>query len=305
MEKAEFESLKWIFDQALRQEINGEYPWNNNLGAKVKFPDTIYHYTDLNGLLGILLNKSLFATHFSFLNDCRELLYSKEVVNTFMKNSKEEYSSAFAKSLIHLTSLEFNSVNLDDTFITCFSRDKDLLSQWRGYSRNNQGVAIGFNMDLRNSLSPQVDMSYFIEYNKLKQLKILKELIQISFETLSELKDEYKILQTEFRSLFSSTVSNMLREHLVLFKDASFSEEKEYRITTRSKLKAIKYRANNKYIIPYTEFTFTKRNLLPIEEIVIGPTTNATLIEDGVRRLLESNGYINTKVIQSKIPFRD
>lgn len=35
----------------------------------------IYHYTDLNGLKGIIESGSLWATHFSFLNDSNELTH--------------------------------------------------------------------------------------------------------------------------------------------------------------------------------------------------------------------------------------
>ncbi len=35
----------------------------------------IYHYTDLNGLKGITESGSLWATHFSFLNDSNELIH--------------------------------------------------------------------------------------------------------------------------------------------------------------------------------------------------------------------------------------
>ncbi|MCX2944386.1 hypothetical protein ORG37_14910 [Rahnella perminowiae] len=35
----------------------------------------IFHYTDLNGLKGIIESGSLWATHFSFLNDSNELIH--------------------------------------------------------------------------------------------------------------------------------------------------------------------------------------------------------------------------------------
>jgi hypothetical protein len=39
-------------------------------------PQSLYHYTDGEGLLGILTSRSLHATHSSFLNDQTELLHS-------------------------------------------------------------------------------------------------------------------------------------------------------------------------------------------------------------------------------------
>jgi hypothetical protein len=38
-------------------------------------PD-LFHYTDANGLLGILRSRSLWATHFQSLNDTSEMHYA-------------------------------------------------------------------------------------------------------------------------------------------------------------------------------------------------------------------------------------
>jgi hypothetical protein len=45
-----------------------------------KPPDHLYHYTSIEGLMGILTNRSLWATEIYFLNDTQELRYSDGVL---------------------------------------------------------------------------------------------------------------------------------------------------------------------------------------------------------------------------------
>ena len=35
-------------------------------------PDTLYHYTNLEGLMGIIQDKAIWATHTQYLNDTKE-----------------------------------------------------------------------------------------------------------------------------------------------------------------------------------------------------------------------------------------
>lgn len=42
-------------------------------------PESLYHYTDVGGLHGILKSKKLYATHVAYLNDSQETLYGMQV----------------------------------------------------------------------------------------------------------------------------------------------------------------------------------------------------------------------------------
>ena len=43
-------------------------------------PGPLYHYTDSNGLLGIMRSRRLWATHSQYLNDASEFLYASSVM---------------------------------------------------------------------------------------------------------------------------------------------------------------------------------------------------------------------------------
>jgi hypothetical protein len=133
----------------------------------------LYHYTNWQGLLGILESQSLWATHFQFLNDCSEikLFMEEKFLDIFYPYMLEKYKDTLEKNS-HIkenfqqsgNSLEditkFDTALLRDTlfnlldeqiYITSFcGEDKDeyirqngILSQWRGYGQNG-GFAIVF-----------------------------------------------------------------------------------------------------------------------------------------------------------------
>src|SRR5271156_2776508 len=41
--------------------------------------DSLYHYTDQKGLLGIATDKAIWATHYRCLNDTQEFLHAKDL----------------------------------------------------------------------------------------------------------------------------------------------------------------------------------------------------------------------------------
>ena len=46
----------------------------------------IYHYTSINGLIGIIERKSIWATNILYLNDASELNYSKNILKEEIKH---------------------------------------------------------------------------------------------------------------------------------------------------------------------------------------------------------------------------
>ena len=54
-------------------------------------------------------------------------------------------------------------------YVCCFSEEKDLLSQWRGYGSDGNGIAIGFNAQLLRKLDINGSRYKFIKviYRKI------------------------------------------------------------------------------------------------------------------------------------------
>jgi hypothetical protein len=50
----------------------------------------LYHYTDQNGLLGIINKGSIWATHYQYLNDTSEFQKAKEILFSLLKRYSQD-----------------------------------------------------------------------------------------------------------------------------------------------------------------------------------------------------------------------
>ena len=122
---------------------------------ELKVPNKVYHYCSLDTFCKIINNKSLRMTNIQKSNDKLEIRYCyKSFKDTFIKacndySKNKEYEIAEVFNRIDFEYLLSKSI-LNESLIyyaVCFSEDNDLLSQWRAYSDNGKGVAIGFNTE--------------------------------------------------------------------------------------------------------------------------------------------------------------
>lgn len=106
----------------------------------------LYHYTTAAGLSGILENKSLWATHTSFMNDEEEIVgFYDRVLPSILR---PVFGNEQVEKLIHISKRVLPILN--DRYITSFSTATDplvrghgLLSQWRAYGPDG-GYAVVF-----------------------------------------------------------------------------------------------------------------------------------------------------------------
>ena len=103
------------------------------------YPNYLYHYTTATGLQGILQSKVLWATQFDFLNDPTEFLYARDFVKSHLRCRGDKIANALGD----VDDLG-NTAATYPHYVTSFCENGDLLSQWRGYSKFNDGYSIGF-----------------------------------------------------------------------------------------------------------------------------------------------------------------
>jgi hypothetical protein len=131
---------------------------------------SLFHYTNSDGLLGILGSGALFASHYSFLNDTSESSVLREVLLPLLERETRTFVPRLIEEGIIKPELlaaqgtnyykdevgrMFNSMasatdNVAPYFITSFCMHEEgtdhhadgLLSQWRGYARG--GFALEF-----------------------------------------------------------------------------------------------------------------------------------------------------------------
>lgn len=106
--------------------------------------DTLYHYTSLAGVMGIVDSGSLRATDIRFFNDAAEMKHAADLLLTVIAQ-REVAGTSNPRLLPQLR--KWLSHRLTDghmLYVVCFTASGNLLSQWRSYCPTAKGVSLGF-----------------------------------------------------------------------------------------------------------------------------------------------------------------
>ncbi len=259
------------------------------------WPPVLYHYTSSSALLSILHSRSIWLSSRWHLNDFNEgEVFGKHVLSYASANGTDSATAhAVAERLAGL-----------ECYVSCFSSERDMLSQWRGYATDGTGVCVGFkSKTLVNVISGS-------------PTALLKKVIYA--DDHSQLDDETQgliaaLLKStgEPREAFVQSVAKVKWA----IKNKTFREEDEYRliltpdpktpsVSFDSGAKAVRgYRASDKDVREYYDFSFA--SVSPNEllhEIVLGPKNGSN--DDVIRRLLDDGGFDQVTIDRSTASYR-
>lgn len=147
-----------------RQEVQSEIEESKLIRPK----GLLYHYTTLDGLIGIINSDNLHATHVKYMNDSKEFIDVLDHLDNMVdelgeivqlirgstEDARHGLKLILQSSLSHIsgnTQIYIISFTDDESQLT--SSDQvpgDRLSQWRAYSVNGKGVSLGFDYDTLN-----------------------------------------------------------------------------------------------------------------------------------------------------------
>lgn len=193
-------------------------------GSAGGLPPMLYHYTDADGLLGIVKTRTLWATDVQFLNDGSELVYAADKISSHARDRAKElersrpsdhWDSGRAEALYGVAD------GLDDhadgtaarVYVSCFCTQGDLLSQWRGYGRAG-GFALGFDTA---DLAP-------VLRDRLQQVDYGDEVIA---PLLDDLESVQPVGHPSVSGFYWAQVTVL--PWLARVKDPAFAEEDEWR----------------------------------------------------------------------------
>ncbi len=300
-----------------------EYVVNSASNYGSGLEKTLFHYTNAEGLNGIINNGEIWGSHYKFTNDPTEIDYSYKLILKILKNFiKKETDSKIKKHFQYYFNLQEAALAIEsplNIYLACFSETKDLLSQWRGYGDNACGYCIGIDLYKNANINPDLytaETRYShlflkkIIYQKRKQ----EEIIIGVFKHLRAFIEVHKDYDVKGVSGIFLTFFPLIA---CLMKNPKFKEEKEWRLIYTSNRfvnegeltidRQINYRTNNKVIIPYIKMKIKNENskLIPVNEIIFGPRSNETKARIGIEMLLRNKGYGNDtipKLKKSSIP---
>ncbi len=280
---------------------------------------TLYHYTTQAGLLGILRDKHIWATHTQYLNDAKEYLHAIDVV---IAEIVKRLADAVGDSHRILADMAKGVRGIESTnvCVCSFSEERDSLSQWRAYGGSMSGYAIGFNpLHLAEMVRREEFYLAPCLYKAEEQIVVIKALVDKVFDRNMERLHNGETLISENREEWINAAKLILprggdlvaflHRYAPILKDKSFSEEKEWRIISRPLMctrERFGFRCGSSTLIPYYRVPIAHSDLtLKLDEVVVGPTPHSEQSCRAVRSLLVSQDLEAVPVEPSAVPYRN
>ena len=293
---------------ALERFLESVGSYNPNL---IHYPGdvtTIYHYTDLYGLQGIVDNHDLWLTHSRYCNDDEEMTHGFEVVQETIEEAAARPRSKKHKEYLEHVAQIFETPPTEGVYICCFCKEDNLLSQWRSYSANGLGVSIGFDPRqfsyITGSDSPPSGL--------VRLWKVIYERSKMKHIVRSAMEFAYRESRNRPLPEVARQAAEAIQFFIPTFKNVDFEEEKEIRlIFTPFPASSIKprFRVSRSMLVPYFSLkeeldTNTYKRPLPITTVRVGPSTNKLLNLESTKLLLAKAGYTSVSVDSSDTPYR-
>ena len=294
---------------------------------------TVYHYTSSEALISIVAHNELWLSEATYLNDRHEIELGRKLACSRVEARMADETSPEVRAMLGRTLENFERWVDPQVYVACFSFDGDDLTQWRAYGGADAPVAIEFeHSPLMFGYTSEGVLDRVI-YDPNDQQWVFDQL-------LAAYADAYRddvcdpiaverrgppLTRDEEDEIVANSLYYALWQRIVTCKDSTFNAEREVRFiyTAHDFSQSAKswhpehsvprFRERAGRVIPYLsskELDF--RNVepvgdtpnLPIRSVRIGPTAEPSLIERGVRRLLDTHGHGTASVSISPLPFR-
>ncbi len=287
---------------------------------------SIYHYTSADGVSGIIDKHEIWMSNTAFMNDTTEL---KMLQNAQVIFKDGDFTNDAVRFEWH--EMLKRQDRYIDYYMASFSREKDLLEQWRAYGN----FCIGFDAKKLSVRRHVFLYSCLYTDNDIRRWILKQEKI-----------DEWKGLTDSEQK--TNAAYNLFGVASMKYKNKHFKSEREVRLIATSHHNwffpntpetyeddlPIHFRRHPVYgfPVPYVKFFIEQdsndktkrvketekqmkgrklkeegikeRKLLPITEVIVGPMAHQKEAKAGCEILLAERGYKNVRVNVSSIPYR-
>lgn len=281
--------------------------------------EMIYHYCSLEAFLRIIESKSILLTNLRFMNDTQEHLWLRGIAVEVIDQMKRE-SAGFDQEFAECLKAELgNDDEFVDIYCACFSKERDLLSQWRAYAADGGGIAVGFRVDHFHEMLEQLtqldDPKHcpaleVVVYERGEQERIVRDILSLKRQEAGNVLRLGCVASVRAKSpkLRQAGARWIQRDWIwraaARCKNPAFREEGEMRIiywpdaTAKAKraLSGPEYRVGRNTIVPYYSLPILTDTLHPLARIVFGPKCDRRLTEPVARKLLEQTGFDTKRV---------
>ena len=235
-------------------------------------PDTLWHYTNAAGLLGILRSGKLWATNTEYLNDASELRYARMLVWRSIGSLRAKVFDDREHDMLDLLSESISQSLKPSVFVASLSAEKNDLSQWRAYGGSSGSFALGFSS---RTLSEAITRNSELPFNLYKCIYGEKRSAVLCARFVDRVLSEFRKYRRtnslrpsdylEIRNFVAETVESF--EILApLIKHPDFAREAEWRLVSGPvdlNKRPIHLREGRTCVVPYIEFTIAENKSEP------------------------------------------
>lgn len=263
--------------------------------------ETVYHYCSMSTFTSIMRNRSIWLTTLRDSNDSFEGTWARRKFEALRPSPVSDY---FKKASYILDSATHSGRNVAGI---CFSAEKDLLSQWRGYADDGRGFSIGFSVDGLKSIARQLNDSHRLnlEFEAIEYLDRLDSGFSKELEEFVDRQGYSSDGTTASLSIDNVGLQAWVRR-VSLMKNVAFKEEREFRffvLYPDQEAKGFGYRTAGSKLSPYLEVSLEEKLGGIIQSVVIGPKNTSD--EDHIRDYVAKSGFSNVyDVSKSRASYR-
>ncbi len=271
---------------------------------------SLHHYASQDGLRGIVGEKELWATNIEFLNDMSEFNHGLEIIKKAIAARKSQ-NIEDEQSFFEWHDSNPPRIEPENVFVISLSQERDLLSQWRGYTPSNRGFSIEFDPAHLEKTAWELNQMVLVKcaYTEDEKEELIQSLLSRYLKdwvSSTTKDDDGKVWVTPsiadsfgVRAAFAAAA----------MKDSSFSEEREWRLVKANPDKnQIRFRNGYSFLVPYIALNWKPSGSgsipQPIRSVTIGPCPNQGLSKKSVKKLLASHDLEDVEIHQSSIPYR-
>lgn len=271
----------------------------------------LFHYTTNAGLIGIVTSKTLRATQIQYLNDSEEFSHGL-LIAAGVARDRAKAASGREKLLLETISSSWERVRRTHVFVSSFTENGDLLSQWRGYAGAG-GVSLSFSygelIEIANKNANGFRLIKCVYEEKQKRL-IAGEFIDEALTSLQNLGSE---VSEEIVKDLSWTFLKRFQQIAACFKNHAFKEEAEWRLVSlpvSGDTANIDFRSTAAVIIPFFTMnldlgkTEKGKIRIGIQELLIGPSSYYEEQMAAISLLFQRSGVYVATLSRTLIPFR-
>lgn len=274
----------------------------------------LFHYTSVEGLLGVVNSKSLWASHAFYMNDPMELQHAYSVLAEVVDSLHTSAESSERRHILgHLAKWIPRLQCPLPVFVFSLTKPGDSLNHWRLYTPKRRGVAIGFPVEVLKEAAEQSAFHLVrCVYEKDHQIECLREAVE-SIVNTADIPEAMRATQADPRCLpyhdhFDGHASPLVVA-MASIKVDHFADEREWRLVSSCESvhwmpNAVRFRPGASLLLPYVEISLSESlarhpgSLILVSDPEIGDLDRHALFEFGTRSDLIH------MVVGSSIPMR-